>query len=107
MKKILISALIFTTPIAYADTYTSGYFRDNGTYVQSHYRSDSNATNVDNYSTAPNYNPYSGSRGTIQPNYNSNLGLDQRSSGVTDNYQPSPKSKSSLFGCTAYGCSDD
>jgi hypothetical protein len=46
-----------------ASTYTSGYYRRSGTYVQPYYRSNSNNTRFDNYSTRGNYNPYTGSKG--------------------------------------------
>jgi hypothetical protein len=35
--------------------------------VQGHYRTNPNYTNRDNYSTFPNINPYTGKRGTVQP----------------------------------------
>lgn len=47
-----------------ADTYVRGYTRSNGTYVAPHYRSNSNGSTLDNYSTKPNINPYTGQMGT-------------------------------------------
>jgi hypothetical protein len=44
-----------------------GYFRSNGTYVQSHHRSSPNRTKWDNYSTGGNVNPYTGQSGHINP----------------------------------------
>ena len=41
-----------------------GYFRSDGTYVQSYYRTDPNETVTDNYSYKGNYNPYTGKIGT-------------------------------------------
>ena len=52
-------------------TYQSGYFRDNGTYVQPHQKTMPNSTNWDNYSTQGNYNPYNYSSGTKAPDYSS------------------------------------
>jgi hypothetical protein len=50
-------------------TYVNGYYKSNGTYVEGYYRTTPNNTINDNYSTYPNYNPYTGSLGTIQPSY--------------------------------------
>src|SRR5690554_5774806 len=41
----------------------NSYIKSNGTYVQSHYKTNSNRTNWDNLSTRGNYNPYTGTRG--------------------------------------------
>lgn len=43
------------------------YFKSNGTYVSSHYKTSSNKTKLDNYSTKGNYNPYTGKSGTVNP----------------------------------------
>ena len=50
--------------VAIADTWVNGYYKSNGTYVKGHYRSDSNGTKRDNWSTSGNINPYTGKRGT-------------------------------------------
>jgi len=70
MRKIvvLLTALLGFTSVQ-ADTSVSGYYRKNGTYVQPHYRTNPNSTINDNYSTAPNVNPYTGERGTRSPDY--------------------------------------
>lgn len=49
--------------------YQSGYTRSDGTYVQGHYKTSSNYTNHDNFSTSGNYNPYTGSTGTRARDY--------------------------------------
>jgi len=54
---------MFST-LGIADTYVKGYTRKNGTYVAPHYRSSSNSTAKDNWSTKGNVNPYTGKRGT-------------------------------------------
>lgn len=51
--------------------YQSGYTRSNGTYVQGHYKTSSNSTNHDNFSTSGNYNPYTGSTGSRARDYSS------------------------------------
>jgi hypothetical protein len=50
--------------------YQSGYSRGN-TYVDPHYKTQSNNTNWDNYSTNGNYNPYTGSTGSRARDYSS------------------------------------
>lgn len=46
------------------------YTRSDGTHVPSHYRTNRNSTNRDNYTTKPNINPHTGSRGYIEPDNN-------------------------------------
>ena len=53
-----------TLSILYADVAVDGYFRNDGTYVQPHYRSSPNSTPLDNWSTEGNTNPYTGREGT-------------------------------------------
>ena len=56
---------LFFSPIpADADVSVKGYYKQNGTYVQPHRRSDPNSTTRDNWSTKGNVNPYTGKRGT-------------------------------------------
>lgn len=42
----------------------SGYYRSNGTYVKPYIRTARNSTTLDNFSIAPNYNPYTGHTGS-------------------------------------------
>jgi len=44
-------------------SHVKGYTRINGTYVQPHYRTAPNRTKVDNWSSKPNVNPYTGRGG--------------------------------------------
>ncbi len=44
--------------------YQEGYQKSNGTYVQGHYKTESNTTNLDNFSTQGNINPYTLQSGT-------------------------------------------
>ena len=60
---LILSAATFAAS-ASADTYVRGHTRSNGTYVAPHYRSDSNGTVNDNWSTQGNVNPYTGQPGT-------------------------------------------
>lgn len=66
MKKVLIGlALCAFASLGFAgDTYVKGYTKKDGTYVQGHYRSSSNGTTSDNWSTKGNTNPYTGKKGT-------------------------------------------
>ncbi|TQD34035.1 hypothetical protein [Haloflavibacter putidus] len=43
-----------------------GYYKSDGTYVESHMRTAPNNTIIDNFSTSPNLNPYTGKIGTIK-----------------------------------------
>lgn len=45
-------------------THVRGYSKKDGTYVQPHFRSSSNNTQHDNWSTKGNVNPYTGKEGT-------------------------------------------
>jgi len=57
-------ALTLSASFALADQWVNGYTRSDGTYVQGHYRSDSNGTVRDNFSYKGNTNPYTGEIGT-------------------------------------------
>lgn len=54
---------------AMAQTYVKPHVRKDGTYVEGHVRSAPNNTQLDNYGTRGNVNPYTGQQGTQQPNY--------------------------------------
>lgn len=47
----------------------SGYIKSDGTYVQPHYKTQSNSTNLDNFSTKDNYNSYNGKSGSRAKDY--------------------------------------
>lgn len=49
--------------VNYNTTTVSSYYRNNGTYVDSHVRTMPNSTNWDNFSTKGNSNPFTGSTG--------------------------------------------
>ena len=67
MKKLLLIALLFIPCISKADVYVDGYTKQNGSYVQPHYRSNPDSSRYNNYSYTGNSNPYTGSRGTQSP----------------------------------------
>lgn len=54
------------------------YTRKDGTTVQGHFRTAPNHTNVDNFSTLGNVNPYTGKLGTIQPDGQENPWKDNK-----------------------------
>ena len=49
--------------------YQNGYTRSNGTYVQGHYKTTTNSTNHDNYSTKGNTNTNTGVSGERAKDY--------------------------------------
>ncbi|SKC14050.1 hypothetical protein SAMN05660293_04715 [Dyadobacter psychrophilus] len=49
--------------------YQSGYLNSSGTYVEPHYKTNSNRTNWDNLSTEGNYNMYNSTQGTKARDY--------------------------------------
>lgn len=70
MKKVFFFAsFVLCVVSAKAQYYQQGYYRSNGTYVEGHYKSRSNSTNHDNYSTQGNYNPYNGNSGSRARDY--------------------------------------
>ena len=52
---------------ASADTYVRGHVRQDGTYVQPHYRTNPDSNRFNNYSTQGNTNPHNGQAGTVDP----------------------------------------
>ena len=67
MKKIFIFifiTLISITSVEARDVAVRGYTKDNGTYVEPHYRSSHNQYKNDNWSTSGNSNPYTGKSGS-------------------------------------------
>ena len=72
MKSIVLAvfaAIVCCASVANADQLVNGYVRRDGTYVAPHYRSSPNSTQLDNFSTEGNTNPYTGQQGTRQPQY--------------------------------------
>ncbi len=49
------------------DVPVDGYTKKDGTYVEPYYRTPPNDTKEDNYSTKGNTNPYTGEKGTKDP----------------------------------------
>lgn len=73
MKSLFTFFVLFLgTFLAIADSSVSGYVKRDGTYVPPYIRSSPDGTNLNNYSTQGNYNPYSGSPGTRAQDYSPN-----------------------------------
>ncbi len=87
MKKIILTvaaSLIGIVAFSQKDQYVNGYTKSNGTVVQGYHKTAPNNTVYDNYSTAPNVNPYTGKTGTKNynnstTNYNSNYSTNYNS----------------------------
>jgi hypothetical protein len=60
-------AILISSQAAFADTYVRGHTRQDGTWVQPHYRTDTDSSRLNNYSTQGNTNPYTGRAGTVDP----------------------------------------
>lgn len=60
LRLLLIILLVFNFFDAISQVYVEGYYRQDGTYVQSHYRSSPDGNPYNNYSFPGNYNPYTG-----------------------------------------------
>ena len=81
MKKLLIILVLFVSfgIISSAQTnsrtrYQMGYYKPSkGTYVKPHYKTKSNKTNRDNYSTKGNINFYTGKKGSIAKDYSTGV----------------------------------
>jgi hypothetical protein len=68
MRKFVLALAAFSIAVpAMAQTHVRGYTRKDGTYVAPHVRSAPNSSRYDNWSTAPNVNPYTGKTGTVDP----------------------------------------
>ena len=67
MKKLLTILLLLIVQCSFAQQRTKGYTKKNGTYVAPHYKTKSNKSKHDNYSTKGNTNPHTGKKGTVNP----------------------------------------
>jgi hypothetical protein len=73
MKKLLlIFSFLLIAFLGYSQTpkTTKGYVKKNGTYVAPAYKTKPNKTKADNYSTKGNTNPFTGKKGTVNPDAN-------------------------------------
>lgn len=61
-----ISSQYYSTNTNPNHVQVDGYYKKDGTYVESYMRTAPNSTIIDNFSTSPNLNPYTGKIGTIK-----------------------------------------
>jgi hypothetical protein len=90
MRKFLLSVgflAISALVSAQSTTYVNGYTKQDGTYVQGHYKTSSDNSNTNNYSTKGNTNPYTGEYGTKPKDYSS----ESKNYSSDKNIQTGPK----------------
>lgn len=63
---VLFFSFFFLVPVDKTEAYSrvKGYFKKSGTYIQPHFRSNSNSFKWDNYSSKGNINPWNGKSGS-------------------------------------------
>lgn len=78
MRKIIfillftVFSIIGSSQVNPKSKYQKGYVKKStGTYVQPHFKTTTNKTNRDNYSTTPNTNSYTGKKGSRAKDYSS------------------------------------
>ena len=64
---VVIASIGFTTVAGARSSTTRAYVRKDGVYVAPSIRTTPNRTKLDNYSSKPNVNPYTGKAGTVDP----------------------------------------
>lgn len=67
MKALLILAVLVSSQAFAYGIYTQGYTRSNGTVVQGYERTAPDTSRFNNFSAQGQINPYTGSRGTVNP----------------------------------------
>lgn len=67
IKKTALIIALTSPSLAFAQVYVAPTIRSDGTMVQGHMRTAPNSTRVDNWSSRPNVNPYTGRVGTADP----------------------------------------
>jgi hypothetical protein len=98
---LFLSFLICHSQVNPNNHKVKSYYRKDGTYVKSHYRTNRNNTNRDNYTTKPNINPWTGKKGYINPdnqiNYYRNNNYNQPIHySKTSNYTKSSKTEKAV-----------
>lgn len=84
---LLVVMLFGTSVVAFSgDVYVRGYLRRDGTYVAPHWRSASDGSPWNNYSTRGNVNPYTGRMGTRDPLGSSGFGTGRWGRGFDSGY---------------------
>ncbi len=78
MKKLLFFIFAINITVVAKDVYVNEYYNKKGDYVSSHYRSSSNNTKSDNWTTKGNKNPYTYKKGTKEYYNYSNYGYSKK-----------------------------
>ncbi len=108
MRKLFYSlvfslvAVFFANDLFAQGIYVRGYTRQDGTYVQPHYRSAPDGNIYNNWSTRGNVNPYTGEPGRVNPErsfqnqspYNSNRNFNSYGNSI---FSTSPSRKRSFL----------
>lgn len=70
MSMVMSVGEAFAAPAGcHNDVRVSGFYRNNGVYVNPYYRTRANDTQRDNWSSRPNRNPHTGAWGTRTPRW--------------------------------------
>lgn len=85
MRSFIILSLVVTSIQLFSQVRVSSYYRKDGTYVQSHYRSNPDGIPYNNWSYPGNKNPYTG----IVASGNTSTYLDNYYNIQSSNYSPS------------------
>lgn len=64
---IIAAALLMASPAIAKTVVVKPHVTKQGTYKPTSYRTSPNSTKIDNYSSKPNSNPYTGKKGTVDP----------------------------------------
>ena len=67
MKVLIFVAFVVVASSASAQTYVRPHVKNDGTYVEGHYKTRPNNTTADNYNTQGNVNPFTGQAGAVNP----------------------------------------
>lgn len=85
IKRILVIIGIVLLPLSvFADEAVRGHWKDTNhdgvkdTYVNPYHRTTPNSNLYDNYSSKPNVNPYTGEKGSVDPNSGGLYGTPKR-----------------------------
>jgi hypothetical protein len=79
---VVVGFLLIGSVQLFGDVWVNGYYRSDGTYVQSHYRSNPDNTITNNWSYPGNTNPHTGKTAN---SYNSNY-WDNNNYGIYEDY---------------------
>jgi len=67
LSATFLALAIAAVSVLAADTHVKGYTKKDGTYVAPHERTAPDRSKTNNYSAKGNTNPYTGKKGTVDP----------------------------------------